>query len=67
MNTCSGANRNVQEATVGYWYRLFKGSFGTLQYGNQVAYIRRTLWSGVGVAPQGTDLIVYSTVRFYLP
>ena len=67
MNTCSGANRNIQEATVGYWYRLFKGSFGTLQYGNQVAFLRRTLWSGVGVAPQGTDLVVYSTVRFYLP
>ena len=67
MNTCSGANRNVQEATAGYWYRIFKGSFGTVQYGNQVAFLRRTLWSGIGAAPQGTDLVVYSTVRFYLP
>jgi len=67
MNTCNGANRDVQEATVGYWYRLFKGSFGTLQYGNQIVYMRRTLWSGVGRAPQGTDLVAYSTVRFYLP
>lgn len=67
MNTCNGANRNVQEATVGYWYRLFKGPFGTVQYGNQLVYMRRTLWSGVGLAPQGTDVVAYSTVRFYLP
>ena len=38
VNTCSGANRNVQEATAGYWYRIFKGPFGTVQYGNQVAF-----------------------------
>ena len=67
MNTCTGANRNIQEVTAGYWYRLFKGSFGTVQYGNQVAFLRRTLWSGLGTAPQGSDLVVYSTVRFYLP
>ena len=67
MNTCNGANRNIQEATVGYWYRLFKGPFGTVQYGNQLVYMRRTLWSGVGVAPQGNDVVAYSTVRFYLP
>ena len=66
-NKCNGANRNVQEVTAGYWFRPFKGAFGTLQYGNQVAFFRRTLWSGIGTAPQGSDLVVYSTVRFYLP
>jgi hypothetical protein len=67
VNSCSGANRNIYEATVGYWYRLYQGEFGRIQYGNQVAYIHRNLWSGTGQTPRGGDLVVYSTVRFYLP
>jgi len=30
-------------------------------------YIRRTLWSGIASAPQGSHVVVYSTMRFYLP
>jgi len=67
VNSCSGANRNIYEVTAGYWFKLFRGEFGRVQYGNQVAYIHRYLWSGVDHTPQGGDLVVYSTVRFYLP
>lgn len=67
LNSCSGANRDMYEATAGYWYRLYQGEFGWLQYGNQVAYIHRSLWNGIGRTPQGEDIVVYSTVRFYLP
>ena len=67
INTCSGANRNIYEATAGYWFYPFKGRFGRIQYGNQVEYLHRTLWSGLGHTPQGGDLVIFSTVRFYLP
>ena len=67
VNTCSGANRNIYEATAGYWFRLYQGEFGRVQYGNQVVYMHRNLWSGTGQTPQGGELVVYSTVRFYLP
>jgi hypothetical protein len=67
LNTCSGANRNIYEGTVGYWYRLFQGDMGRVEYGNQVAYIHRNLWNGIGPTPQGSDLVIYSTLRFYLP
>lgn len=67
MNSCSGANRNIYEGSVGYWYRLYQGEFGWIQYGNSVAYIHRDLWNGIGRTPQGQDLAVFSTVRFYLP
>jgi TolA-binding protein len=67
MNACSGANRNVQEVTAGYWFKLYQGSFGRIQYGNQVEYLHRNLWSGVGHTPQGGDLVMFSSVRFYLP
>jgi hypothetical protein len=65
VNTCSGANRNIYEATAGYWFRLYQGDFGRVQYGNQVVYMHRNLWSGTGQTPQGGELVVYSTVRFY--
>ena len=67
LNTCSGANRNIYEATVGYWYRLFQGGFGRIEQGNQVVYIHRNLWSGIGGTPQGGDIVAYTSLRFYLP
>jgi hypothetical protein len=67
LNTCNGANQNIYEATAGYWYRLYRGEFGRIEYGNQLVYMHRNLWSGIGKSPQGGDLVVFSTVRFYLP
>src|ERR1700739_1389736 len=67
LNACSGANRNIYEATVGYWYRLYGGEYGRIEQGNQVAYIHRDLWSGIGRTPQGGDIVAYTSLRFYLP
>jgi hypothetical protein len=67
LNSCGGANRNIYEATAGYWYRLFQGAFGRIEQGNQVVYIHRNLWSGIGTAPQGRDIVAYTSIRFYLP
>src|SRR5262249_43274957 len=65
--TCGGPNRNIYEAPAGYLDRLHKGEFGRIEQGNQVVYIHRNLWSGIGAGPQGSDVIVSSTLRFYLP
>ena len=67
LNACGGANRNIYESTVGYWYRIYHGEFGRIEQGNQVVYIHRNLWSGIGNAPQGGDIIAFTTLRFYLP
>jgi len=67
LNACKGANRNIFEGTVGYWYRILGGNWGRLEYGNQVAYLQRSLWSGIGHPPEGSDSVVYSTMRVYLP
>jgi len=67
LNTCSGANRNIYEATLGYWYRLYRGEYGRIEQGNQVVYIHRNLWSGIGITPQGSDIVAYTSLRFYLP
>jgi hypothetical protein len=67
LNTCSGANRNIYEATVGYWYRLYRGEHGRIEQGNQVVFLHRNLWSGIGRTPQGGEIVVYTSLRFYLP
>jgi len=67
LNACNGANRNIYEGTAGYWYRLYRGEYGRIEYGNQVVYMHRNLWSGIGRTPHGGDIVVYSTIRFYLP
>jgi hypothetical protein len=66
LNGCHGDNRNIYEATIGYWYRIYQGEFGSLNYGNQILYVHRDLWSGIGRTPEGSDTAVYSTLRFYL-
>lgn len=67
LNSCDGANRNIYEATAGYWYRLYGGVGGRIEQGNQVVYIHRDLWSGIGRAPQGGDIVAFTSLRFYLP
>ena len=67
LNACGGANRNMYEATVGYWYRLYRGAAGRIEQGNQLVYIHRDLWSGMGGALQGGEIVAYTSLRFYLP
>jgi hypothetical protein len=67
LNTCSGANRNIYGVTMGYWYRLFHGEYGRIEQGNQVVYMHRNLWSGIGRTPQGGDIVAFTSLRFYLP
>lgn len=64
---CGAQNKNLFDVTSGLWYRIWKGSFGTLQYGLQTEYIYRTSWSGVGGTPTGNDVVGLTSVRFYLP
>jgi len=67
LNACNGANRYIYDTTVGYWYRIYRGEYGRIEQGNQVVYMHRNLWSGIGKTPQGGDVVVYTTLRFYLP
>ena len=70
---CGGNNKDVQEATVGYWYDFYKGPHGRLRQGFQYSYFARNLWSGVGGplnpsgSAQGTDNVIETSFRYYLP
>ena len=71
--SCSGNNKDVQEATFGYWYNFYNGPKGRLRQGIQYSYIRRDLWSGnggttnPGGGAHGDDNLIYTSLRYYLP
>jgi hypothetical protein len=54
------------EATMGAWYRFFKGKYGTVQGGLQLAYSRVNAWSGNGGAPNTSLSEIFMDFR-YLP
>jgi hypothetical protein len=73
LSGCTGDTRNVIEGTAGFWYRFYKGSKGTVQWGPQYSYVVRNTWSGVGSVahpsgqPQGTENMFFTSFRYVLP
>ena len=72
-NKCSNNNKDVQELTVGYWFYIHQSAKGGLHQGIQYSNIRRDLWSGQGGTlnpgggANGTDNMVFTSFRYYLP
>jgi hypothetical protein len=71
--SCAGDNKDVQEFTAGYWYNFYNGPKGRLRQGFTYENVRRDLWSGnggttnPGGGAHGTDNMVFTSLRYYLP
>ena len=65
--TCAGATRDLIEGTAGFNYRIYTGPAGRLQFGAAYAYLTREAWHGVGATPKGTNNMVFTSFRYYLP
>lgn len=66
--TCLGATRAVIQGTLGFTYRVYSNpKFGRLQYQGQYSYLTREAWTGVGGAPKGTNNMVFTGMRYYIP
>ncbi len=66
---CPGPNANTHtliDGTVGAWYRIAKGGYGTVMTGLEYSYARRALYSGLGGAPTTDESLVELSLR-YLP
>ena len=71
---CQADNRNIQEGTFGYWFRLYQGNRGTFQQGIQYSYAVRHTWQGIGDpltglagSPKAIDNMTFTSFRYYLP
>ena len=73
LSSCTADTRVLIEGTAGYWYRIYTGPKGRLQYGIQYSYVARDTWHGsgftpgIGVSPSGLDNMVFTSFRYYLP
>ncbi len=76
-SACAGDIRIIKETTVGLWYKFYQGSKGRIQFGLQYSYLSKDAWSGnnnasptsmlPGVSPKGTDNMIFTSFRYYLP
>lgn len=76
LGNCTNDTKHLMESTVGFWYRFYKGSHGTLQYGMQASYFLRYDWNGIGRttgtvgtsgAPHGDDTMIFTSFRYVIP
>ena len=68
--SCGAQTRDVQEATAGWWYDIYKGDRGRFRQGFQYSYAVREGWSGTGspaVGAKGIDNMFWTSLRYYLP
>ncbi len=63
--TCAGNTKLVDQLTVGFWHKVYQGSFGRVQWGLQYSSTERSLYSGVGGAYNTTDSMLFSSFRYY--
>ncbi len=76
LSNCTNDTKHEMESTVGFWYRFYRGSHGTLQYGMQASYFLRYDWNGIGRttgtvgtsgAPHGNDTMIFTSFRYVIP
>jgi hypothetical protein len=73
LANCAGDTRVIIEGTLGFWYRVYSGEKGRIQWGAQYSYITRNTWAGsssvagVSSQPNGIDNMVFTSFRYYLP
>ncbi len=62
---CVGNTSGVVQGTVGAWYRLLHGDFGTVQVGTQYAYSKRYIFQGVGPTPKADSNAFFFSFRYF--
>jgi hypothetical protein len=72
LGNCTADTRAVVEGTFGFWFKPYDGAKekvnrGRIQFGPQISYLNRNVWSGVGGEPHGLDFMIYTSFRYYLP
>ncbi len=68
---CTANTSGLVEGTLGAWWRILHGGYGTAQVGAQYAYVRRDVFAGLaprgGQGNNGTDNNIVMVSFRYLP
>lgn len=63
---CANVTKTIDQATGGFWWKFYQGSFGRAQFGVQYSYTERKLFAdAVGFAPKAQENMVFTSFRFY--
>jgi hypothetical protein len=62
---CVGNTEYIDQATIGFWDKPYVGAFGRIQWGIQYSYTERHGFPGMGVAPIGTENMIFTSIRYY--
>jgi hypothetical protein len=64
-SNCAAVNKEVDEATIGFWQNLYKGDYGRVTTGLQYQYLRRKSFDGVPGPVSTSDNVFMSSLRYY--
>jgi hypothetical protein len=64
---CNADTRVLWQGNLGFWYRFYRGAAGTVQWGMQYSYTKRTAWVGLGAEPSANDNMIFTSFRYVLP
>jgi len=67
---CTADTRVMIEGTAGFWYKVYNGPKGRIQFGPQYSYLVRNPWggaTGLGGAPDTKNNMFFTSFRYYLP
>jgi hypothetical protein len=69
---CAGNTKLVEQATLGFWDKVYSGDFGSFRFGMQYSYTKRESFNGeVAATPltfgnvKGDDNMIYTSIRYY--
>jgi hypothetical protein len=62
---CQAQTKDIIQVTPGFWYDLFKGTFGRVVLGAQYSYTQRLAFNGVGGNPSVAENIGMISFRYY--
>lgn len=64
-SACVGNTKLIEQATVGFWQKVYQGPFGRIQFGAQYSYTERRGYSGIGGAPNQDENMIFTSFRYY--
>ena len=62
---CAANTSGIWQLTSGAWYKIYNGSFGTMQAGAQYSYTRRDSFPGIGGGPSTDQNVLMASFRYY--
>jgi hypothetical protein len=77
LGSCTADTKSVQQVTVGFWDKVWSGSFGQVRFGLQYSHTQLLAFPGVAgtnsagfspttiVRPKTTDDMLFTSFRYY--